>query len=63
LNPAYTTNSFCAAPARQQTQGVPKAPAYATSYAAQPAQPSATNYASGYNSPAVVQAQPSAKCE
>lgn len=55
--------SLYTAPARQPAQGVPKAPAYSTTYAAQPAQPSASTYGTAYNSPAVVQAQPNAKCE
>ncbi|XP_034256245.1 zinc finger RNA-binding protein isoform X2 [Thrips palmi] len=59
--PYPTPETLYQPPARQPAQGVPKAPAYATTYGAQPAQPNATNYASSYNTPAVVPAQPNAK--
>ncbi|KAJ1522250.1 hypothetical protein ONE63_002555 [Megalurothrips usitatus] len=59
--PAYsTTNTYTAAP-RQAAQGVPKTAGYSTSYATQPAQPSATNYAPGSYAQAVVQTQTNAK--
>ncbi|XP_026288097.1 zinc finger RNA-binding protein isoform X4 [Frankliniella occidentalis] len=58
--PYSTTNTYTAT-TRQTAQGVPKAAAYTTSYSAQPTQPNATSYASGYNSPAVVQTQSNAK--
>ena len=61
--PAYSTTNTYPAASRQAAQGVPKSGAYTTSYTPQPAQPNATSYASGYNAPAVVQAQSNAKCK